>query len=690
MRNVYKLLFAAALLLSQTLFAQKDDTIRILAVGNGLSAEAVTRDLPGYFEAAGQKVVLAYAVRLSSDYAKQAELARSGAEEFSYSKLSGNGNWTEERKVSLAAALADEKWDVVSLQTQSAQAARRESIDPGLGQLLKFVRKRTPKSVRIMYFQTWPYANQSTKHWMAFGHNNVNMYPQIAATSKEFCEKYSLEVIPVGTAIRSLRTSFSMQGDITYGDHLNKTMGAYLCAATFFEAVTGLDARDYTDAYAPYTLENHVRREMAAKCAHYACLKPFEFTNMSSGTGTYGSVEAGLPNYDETLVPQYTLPDPLVMNDGSPVKGIEQWEGERREELLELFRSEVYGRSPGRREGQHYKIVKEDPNAFGGMATRREVLIYFDSSEDRYIRLMTYVPNGLEGPAPAFLLLNTSGNASVNEDTNISYPDEHQLIQYEIHGFPYYGQYRHFYPLELILSRGYAFLTFFKSDCDPDFDDGFQNGIHPYIYKEGQTFPEPDQWGSISAWAWGMSRVMDYLEEGQTEVNAAKVSTIGHSRAGKTALWAAAQDTRFAMAISNCSGCSGAAIARRRYGQTVRQINTTFPQWFCRNYIKYMDNEDALPVDQHELVALIAPRPVYVGSAAGDRWADPKGEFLSLVHAQSVYAMYGYSGLPSDEWPDVRHPMIGDHMGYHIRLGRHSLTGYDWDRYLDFADIYLK
>jgi hypothetical protein len=143
------------------------------------------------------------------------------------------------------------------------------------------------------------------------------------------------------------------------------------------------------------------------------------------------------------------------------------------------------------------------------------------------------------------------------------------------------------------------------------------------------------------------------------------------------------------MAISNDSGCGGAAISRRRYGQTVRQIQTTFPQWFCRNFIKYMDNEDALPVDQHELVALIAPRPVYVGSAAGDMWADPKGEFLSLVHAKPVYELYGIHGLPTDIWPDARQPLIGDHLGYHLRLGKHSILGYDWVQYLNFADKYL-
>ncbi len=677
-----------SLLLCGILAAQPRDTIRLLAVGNEWSEEVCEQDLNGFFEAAGQAVIIAWATKEDSDFAEQAALAQSGEAAFRYGKIVRGQKGIREG-LSLSQVLKDEPWDFVSLQTQSSKAAEPESIDPGLGKLVKFVRKRTPKKTRILYFQTWPYARQSTTHWMAFGHNNVDMYPRLMAVSKEFSEKYHLGIVPIGTTIENLRSSFSQQGDVRHGDHLNHTMGSYAAAATYYEAVTGRDARELTDRYAPYTLENHVRREMAAKCAHFACLQPFEMTDMASGTGAYGSEEAGLPNYDETKVPQYQLPDPLVMNDGTPVTSVAQWEGKRRAELLELFCREVYGRSPGRQEGQHYKVVLTDENAIGGMATRQEILIYFDASEEKYIRLVTWVPNGLDHPAPAFLMMNTSGNASINEDETISYPDEQQLKNYDIHGFPRYGQYRHFYPLEMILARGYAFLSFYKSDLDPDFDDGFLNGVHPYIYKEGQNFPEPDQWAGLSAYAWGYSRVMDWLEEAQKTVDPHRVATIGHSRGGKTALWAAAQDTRFAMAISNDSGCGGAAISRRRYGQTVRQIQTTFPQWFCRNFLKYMDNEDALPVDQHELIALIAPRPVYVGSAAGDRWADPKGEFLSLVYAQPVYELYGIHGLPTDNWPEARQPVFGDHMGYHLRLGRHAIFGYDWVQYLHFADKYL-
>jgi hypothetical protein len=396
-------------------------------------------------------------------------------------------------------------------------------------------------------------------------------------------------------------------------------------------------------------------------------------------------------NYDESRVGTLALPDPLLAADGSRVANDATWRRTRRDEILELFRTHVYGRSPGRPEGMRFEAGPAKV-ALAGKATRREVRVLFSGRPDGpSLDLLLFVPTGAPRPVPAFLGLNFRGNHTVHPDPAITLSKawvrdapgvvDHRATE-ETRGSAA-GR----WPVETIVARGYALVTGYYGDIDPDFDDGFQNGVHPLFYRPGQTRPEPDEWGSIGAWAWGLSRTLDYLET-DIDVDASRVALIGHSRLGKTALWAGAQDERFAVVISNNSGEGGAALARRWYGETVADLNRAFPHWFCDNYARYDDDVAALPVDQHMLIALMAPRPVYVASALEDRWADPRGEFLAAQGAGPVYRLFGLTGVGESDWPPPDTP-VGRTVGYHVRSGKHDVTPYDWEQYLDFTDRLL-
>jgi hypothetical protein len=395
------------------------------------------------------------------------------------------------------------------------------------------------------------------------------------------------------------------------------------------------------------------------------------------------------------------IPPLLLDASGSRIDTTEEWRRVRRPELLDRFSTLVYGRTPRREELASLRVswsqAEEDVVCLDGLAVRREIEVACTYRRRALsIGLLLYLPRSVDGESsasiqrPVFLGLNFNGNHTISSDPGIRLSSGYVNRSPE-RGIPTdrsedvpRGHNGSRWPLELILRRGYGLATAFCGDIDPDFHDGFENGVHGLTDPPSQPRGR-EAWGTIGGWAWGLSRCMDYLVQAPG-VDSGRIAGIGHSRLGKTALWAAAQDERFAMVVSNDSGCGGAALFRRKSGETIADITRNFPHWFCEAFTEYAGRDEELPVDQHMLLALIAPRPLYVASASADAWADPEGEYLSAYIAGEVYRLYDRQPPADPDPPPPGGDAADGTVGYHLRIGSHGIGEYDWIRYLDFAD----
>ncbi len=432
----------------------------------------------------------------------------------------------------------------------------------------------------------------------------------------------------------------------------------------------------------------HPRTVARARRTATGFLIAVQVVNLAHAQDKYGR------NYDEAKVGSYTVPDPLVGKDDRKIVDRESWLRTRRGEILADFRDLMYGHTPELPVEQRSRVVATRKDALDGLATRTIVrLRFFDDPDAPQIELMVYLPNGAAAPAPVFLGLSFSGNASVEDDPSIPLPTgwmrgNNEAVVNSRATEALRGINASRWPIKMAIEKGYGVATFYYGDVEPDHIDGWRDGIRGYALKlAGRKERSSQEWGALGAWAWGLSRALDYLET-LPAVDAKRVVVFGHSRLGKTALWAGAQDRRFAIVISNNSGEGGASLARRNYGENIA-FSIGHASWrYCDRFRQFIDREDDLPFDQHMLLGLIAPRPVYIASATDDGLADPKGEFLTAVHAEPIYRLFGLRGVNTSEWPQPDTP-VGDTIGYHLRTGQHDITAYDWEQYLRFASRHL-
>jgi hypothetical protein len=432
--------------------------------------------------------------------------------------------------------------------------------------------------------------------------------------------------------------------------------------------------------------------KMKQLCCSLAAIALFIAWAIAQVADAPDEIISGVPvNYTEAKVRTYILPDPLKLANGKQVGNEKTWFSKRRPEIVKLFEANQYGRMPGRPSDMSFDVFDKGTPAFDGKAIRRQVTIYFgkDKSGPK-ADVLLYLPANAKSRVPVLLNAGFAANNLMVKDPGVKQgwsfdAKQNKRVPALPGGFNFGG-------IEALptIEKGFGIATINYADIDPDAPNGLPFGVRSLYLKPGQTAPAPDEWGSISAWAWGLSRVLDYFET-DAGVDAKRVALIGVSRLGKTVLWTAAHDTRFALVIASCSGEGGAALSRRNYGETIKHLAlpTRFQYQFCLNYGKYGDHVDQFPIDSHMLLALIAPRPVLLQTGDTDRWSDPKGEFLAAVAATPVYKLLDKDGIEAAQMPSAGTPILNT-LGYFMHGGGHGIIPSDWAHFYKFMEMHLR
>ncbi|MHA4738029.1 alpha/beta hydrolase family protein [Dyadobacter sp. MSC1_007] len=403
------------------------------------------------------------------------------------------------------------------------------------------------------------------------------------------------------------------------------------------------------------------------------------------------TVVAGFPvNYNDDSVGSYTLPDLLKCADGQPVTTSKVWTEKRRPELLRLFEEIQFGKMPPAPKKVQFHVFDKGTPAFNGKAVRKQVRVYLaKDTSNHQMNLAVYLPANAKKPVPLLLNISFVAYNQIIDDPGLLIGEVWNKEGKKVKADKptAFGKMN----VEQFLDAGIGFATVYYGDIEPDFKDGINHGIRKEYLKPGQTTPAADEWGAISAWAWGLSRALDYFETDK-QIDSKRVALQGASRLGKTVLWAGAHDPRFKVVVASISGEGGAALSRRNYGETIRHISdpSRYLYQFAPNYHNYADKVDTMPIDAHMLVALMAPRPLLLQTGSTDYWSDPKGEFLSAVAAAPVYKLFNETAPTTNVMPAAGDTsLLMNHLGYYMHDGGHTVLPADWTHIIAYLQKYL-